>query len=125
VKRYCILELAELALTFKKGAIMVTIEDVAKKVQKSMMTVFRVINNQSVSDKTRRDTWKVIEQMGYILNLEGSRLASLKKPFARRTGNIGSITFSTYNKSSEPFFAEIMFIIIPKLRPQSEKCLTI
>jgi len=34
-------------------------------------------------------------------------LASLKKPSARRTGNIGTITFSTYNKYSEPFFAEI------------------
>ena len=88
---------------------MVTVEDIAKEVKKSMMTVSRVINNKSgVSNKTRRDTWEIIEKMGYIPNLEGAKLATMKTQSPRKTGNIGSITFSVCNKYSEPFFAEIL-----------------
>jgi LacI family transcriptional regulator len=87
---------------------MLTIEDIAKEINKSTMTVSRVINNQpGVSEKTRRDTWEIIEKMGYIPNIEGSKLASLRNKTTVRTDNIGSITFPSYNKYSEPFFAEI------------------
>jgi LacI family transcriptional regulator len=88
---------------------MITVEDIAKKVNKSMMTVSRVVNNKpGVSNRTRHKVWDVIEEMGYVPNQEGIQLASRKKQVPRKTGNIGSITFSGYNKYSEPFFAEIL-----------------
>lgn len=87
----------------------VTILEVAEKAGVSIKTVSRVINNLPyVSEKTRKKVWEAIEELGYTPVVEGRRLASLKSGVKGKTGNIGCLIFPTYNKYSEPYFAELL-----------------
>ncbi|MCM8772497.1 MAG: LacI family DNA-binding transcriptional regulator [candidate division WOR-3 bacterium] len=87
----------------------ITIVEVAKKAGVSIKTVSRVINNMPyVSEETRKKVWKVIEELNYFPRIEGRQLAFLKRNNNLKTGNIGCLIFPTYNKYSEPFFAELL-----------------
>ncbi|MCX8083161.1 MAG: LacI family transcriptional regulator [bacterium] len=87
----------------------VGIREVAKKAGVSIKTVSNVINNfPYVSEETRKKVWAAVEELGYSPVIEGRRLASLKRGNNLRTGNIGCLIFPTYNKYSEPFFAELL-----------------
>ena len=89
----------------------ISIKDVAKKAGVSIKTVSRVINNHKyVSEETRKKVWEAIEELRYIPSEEGKKLANLKKKKQGKikTGNIGVILFPSYNKYSEPHFAEIL-----------------
>jgi DNA-binding LacI/PurR family transcriptional regulator len=89
----------------------INIKDVAKRAGVSVKTVSRVINNHKyVSLETRKKVWEAIEELGYVPSEEGKKLANLKKKkYGKlRTGNIGVILFPSYNKYSEPHFAEVL-----------------
>lgn len=87
----------------------ITIRDVAKRAGVSIKTVSRVVNNHPhVSEETKKRIWKAIDELGYTPREEGRKLALLKKGKKGLTGNIGCVLFPSYNKYSEPFFAELL-----------------
>jgi LacI family transcriptional regulator len=76
----------------------VTLADVAKEANVSMMTVSRVVNNKSgVSDETRKRILSLVEKMGYVPNSLARGLVT------KQTKAIGLIVPDNTN----PFFAQI------------------
>ncbi len=77
----------------------VTISDVAREAEVSLMTVSRVINNkEDVSEATRQRVLEVIERLGYRPSAIARGLAT------QSTGTIGLVIPDIAN----PFFAEVV-----------------
>jgi len=83
---------------------MVTIKDVAKKANVSPSTVSRVISDSSrISEKTKRNVRRVMEEMGYHLNYNARVLAQQK------TRTIGIVMKKSSSDSlHDPFFPEVL-----------------
>ena len=76
----------------------VTMSDVAREANVSLMTVSRVVNNKSdVSPATRRRVLKIVEELGYRPSGIARGLAT------RRTGTLGLVVPDVAN----PFFADV------------------
>jgi len=76
----------------------VTMADVAREAEVSLMTISRVINNkEGVSPATRQQVWAVIDRLGYRPSGIARGLAT------RRTGTLGLVVPDVAN----PFFAGV------------------
>jgi LacI family transcriptional regulator len=76
----------------------VTIADVAREAQVSLMTVSRVINDkEGISDSTRQRVQEVIDRLGYRPSKIARGLAT------QRTGTLGLVV----PDNSNPFFSEV------------------
>ncbi|MFC0524837.1 LacI family DNA-binding transcriptional regulator [Pontibacillus salicampi] len=82
----------------------VTIKDVAKKANVAPSTVSRVISDSSrISEKTKRKVRKVMEEMGYHLNINGRVLVR------QSTQTIGIVMKNSSSHSlHNPFFFEVL-----------------
>ena len=83
------------------------IQDVAEKAGVSMMTVSRVLNQDTkVSDKTREKVMAVVEQLHYRPNVSARRLASTKSFF------LGLI----YDNPSDSYISQFLLAALKKCR---------
>lgn len=82
----------------------VTIKDVAKKAQVAPSTVSRVIaNSPQISEKTKRKVRKIMDEMGYHINVNARNLA------IKSTQTIGIVMpSSTVHSLYNPFFPEVI-----------------
>lgn len=82
----------------------VTIKDVAKKANVSPSTVSRVISDSpNISEKTKRKVRKIMEEMGYHLNLNARTLVQ------RSTQTIGIVMKNSISQSLQnPVFPEVL-----------------
>jgi LacI family transcriptional regulator len=81
----------------------VTIEDIAKKVGRSITTVSRALHDyDDVSPKTKARVRRVAEEMGYTPSVVAQRLQK------QRTDTIGLIIPTFGPRFSDPFFSEFM-----------------
>lgn len=82
----------------------VTIKDVAKKANVSPSTVSRVISNSPrISEQTKRNVRKVMDELGYHLNYNARVLAQQK------TRTIGIVMKKSTSESlHDPFFPEVL-----------------
>lgn len=82
----------------------VTIKDVAKKANVSPSTVSRVISDSSkISDETKQKVRKVMEELGYHINLNARVLVQ------QSTQTIGIVMkYSASNSLHNPFFSEVL-----------------
>ncbi|MCU0488138.1 MAG: substrate-binding domain-containing protein [Anaerolineales bacterium] len=82
---------------------MTTINDIAKKVGRSITTVSKALAGyEDVSPTTRELVWKAAEEMGYIPN---SAAQQLKK---RQSNTLGLILPTSSPRFSDPFFSEFI-----------------
>lgn len=81
----------------------VTLKDIAKRVNKSVTTVSRALDDyDDVSPETKMLIRQVAEEMGYIPNITARQLQK------RRTDTIGLILPSENLRFSDPFFSEML-----------------
>jgi LacI family transcriptional regulator len=101
----------------------VTIHDVARRAGVSIATVSNVLKGRAseVSEPTAERVRRVVEQMGYVKNLNAAALSS------RRSGLIGAIligVFDPYSKEPDPevnpFYGEFVFRLEHELQAQGD-----
>lgn len=77
----------------------VTIKDIAQSMNVSVMTVSKVINgHHDISEKTRAEVWKKIDEMGYVPNIMAANLR-------RNKGNVVALLLSDISK---PYFSSVI-----------------
>lgn len=101
----------------------ITIHDVARRAGVSIATVSNVLKGRTseVSEPTAERVRRVVEQMGYVKNLNAAALSS------RRSGLIGAIligVFDPYSKEPDPevnpFYGEFVFHLERELRTSGD-----
>lgn len=77
----------------------VTIKDIAQSMNVSVMTVSKVINGHAdISEKTKAEVWKKIDEMGYVPNIMAANLRRTK-------GNLVALLLSDISK---PYFSSVI-----------------
>lgn len=88
----------------------VRLKDIAEKANVSISTVSRVINNdrsKPASKETSDLVWKIVNEMGYVPNMEARNLIKGQEGRRVRTNNIGCIYTATKDSHHDPFFSHL------------------
>ena len=88
-----------------------TMKDVAERCGVSKTLVSRILNNDptlQTRPATREKVLHVIEEMGYVKNVNAQALYLAKLPEISGQLNIGYVTFASYKHQGHPYFSHII-----------------
>lgn len=92
-----------------------TMKDVAERCGVSKTLVSRILNDDPTlhtRPATRERVLRVIEEMGYVKNINAQALYIARLPEISEQPNIGYVTFASYKHPGHPYFSHVIEGII-------------